>query len=130
MKESRSTEQTVVIQARLAGMNEIIAADRNHWAKGAALKRSLTDLCRLHFLHAIGKGFEPITDKVDLFVTWFEPNRRRDPDNIYSGMKFILDGMIKAGAIKGDTQDYIGDINNHIEVDKKNSRIEITFRRC
>ena len=39
---------------------------------------------------------------VFLAIRWFEKTRRRDPDNVAFGIKFILDGMCKKGIIKND----------------------------
>lgn len=48
-------------------------------------------------------------------MTFVEPHRRRDPDNVYGGAKFILDGITErhgsrtygAGAIHDDSQRYM-----------------------
>ena len=38
----------------------------------------------------------------DITITWMETDRRRDPDNISSGIKFILDAFVHAGIIEND----------------------------
>jgi len=56
-------------------------------------------------------------------VTFFFPDRRRrDPDN-YS-VKFILDGLVKAGAIEDDSFEHLTVIKRG-EVDRENPRTEV-----
>jgi Holliday junction resolvase RusA-like endonuclease len=55
------------------------------------------------------KDIEPLNDELPIYldITWMEPNRRRDADNVQAGVKFILDGMVEAGFIPNDTQRYV-----------------------
>lgn len=46
----------------------------------------------------------PEFNKVVIIITWYEPDERRDPDNIMAGQKFILDGLVAAGTIPNDSQ--------------------------
>ena len=120
---------TVVIDGRLPGMNELIAKNRNSWQQGAESKFNNTQWCRLFFMNALRTGnLKPLKKKCDLYVVWYEPNRKRDPDNILAGLKFILDGAVKSGAIPDDSQKYIGEIHSVIRVDTKRPRVEITFK--
>lgn len=34
--------------------------------------------------------------------SWHEAHRRRDPDNIIAGTKFVLDGLVKVGVLEND----------------------------
>jgi len=67
----------------------------------------------------------PKFEKVVLIITWHEPDRRRDPDNIMGGQKFILDGLVMAGVIPDDSQKHIQGIVHRFGIDRKNPRIEV-----
>lgn len=67
--------------------------------------------------------------KTPLFlnITYYEPHKKRDLDNIASCKKFIFDGLQKAGKIKNDGWSEITGWNEKFKVDKNNPRIEIEF---
>ena len=62
-----------------------------------------------------------------LEIKWYEKNKRRDPDNVFSAIKYILDSLVEAGVFPNDGQKQVAGIINWIKVDKKNPRIEITI---
>jgi len=110
------------IEGRFPGMNEIVTAakrGRGRYQPYAEMKKYYTllayrEACKLG-------GY----DKIKITFKWYEPNSRRDIDNICAGAKFILDGMVKAAVIKDDSQRYVKGIEHHFFVDNKNPRIEI-----
>lgn len=56
-------------------------------------------------------------DKVWLEFHWTVKNNRRDPDNIASAAKFIMDGMLKAQMIQEDNLIYIqSPITHHYHI--------------
>jgi len=88
------------IPGRLEGLNGLIAANRSSPYRGARAKRSNTDLCAWAIRAAKLKPVEhyPVT----IWIRWTEPNAKRDPDNVASAKKFILDGLQTAGIIQND----------------------------
>lgn len=60
-----------------------------------------------------------------LKITWYEPNRRRDVDNVVFGVKFILDELVACGIIPNDSQKYVNQITNGVYCDSNNPRIEV-----
>ena len=109
------------IPGRLPGLNEIIEAAKSHYAKYSTEKKEYTEKVAWLAKQARLPKFE----KAYLVITWFEPDRRRDPDNIMAGQKFILDGLVAAGAIPNDSQKYIQGIVHRFRVDKRNPRVEV-----
>ena len=110
------------IEGRLPGLNEIIEAAKQGKGKYqpyALMKEKYTEM-----IAWIAKKL-PSYEKVALVITWYEPNSRRDPDNIMAGQKFILDGLVQAGAIPNDSQKYIAGIVHRFRVDKQNPRVEV-----
>ncbi len=122
---------TFTIPGRLPSVNELIRWDRIVGRRGrgrffGAIKRREAIY---HVWAYIKKSaILNIETPVDVKVTWFERDARRDYDNIASGIKFILDALVKAGVIKGDSRKWIPrPVDHHFAVDKKDPRIEVTL---
>ena len=107
------------IPGRLPGLNEIIDAAKRNPHEYARMKETCTAMVAW-----LAKKL-PRFEKVALVITWYEPDQRRDPDNIMAGQKFILDGLVAAGTIPNDSQRYIQGILHRFRVDKQNPRIEV-----
>ena len=66
----------------------------------------------------------PVVLKYD----FYEPNRRRDLDNISSfAIKVIQDALVKTEVIKNDGWSEIIGFNTQFYIDKDNPRIEVTI---
>lgn len=107
------------IPGRLPGLNEIIAAAKSHFGQYAKMKEVNTTA-----IAWMAKAL-PKYEKVELVITWYEPDRRRDPDNVMAGQKFILDALVLAGVITNDSQRYIAGITHRFDVDPNKPRIEV-----
>lgn len=64
---------------------------------------------------------------VSLDVAWYEPDRRRDRDNVETGIKFILDALKKCGRIPNDTRRFVRDIRHRVLVDRANPHVSVTI---
>jgi Holliday junction resolvase RusA-like endonuclease len=111
----------LTIPGRLPGLNEITDAARGNRYASAKMKKEYTELVAW----CAKAARLPRMEKIDLAITWYEPNKRRDKDNIMAGQKFILDGLVQAGVIANDGWKQIGDITHRFRVDKANPRIEV-----
>ena len=113
----------IEIPGRLPSLNDIIEAakkGRGKYQPYAIMKEQYTS-----DIGWLAKKL-PAYERVDIIITWYEPDRRRDPDNISGGgTKFILDGLVAGGAIKNDSQRYVNSISHRFEVDRENPRVEI-----
>lgn len=110
------------IPGRLPGLNEIIDAakqGKGRYQPYALMKEKYTEM-----ITWLAKKL-PTYERVALIITWHEPDRRRDPDNIMAGQKFILDALVQAGVIPNDSQKYIQGILHRFDVDRKNPRVEV-----
>ena len=110
------------IPGRLPGLNEIIEAAKQ--GKGKYQPYAMMKEYYTTMIGWLAKKLPPY-EKVALVITWYEPDRRRDPDNIMAGQKFILDGMVAAGTIPNDSQKHIKGIIHRFAVDRKNPRVEV-----
>ena len=114
--------EKLVIQGKLPGMNEIIKADRANRFKGGEMKNTYTQLVKIE---AIKQCCQKFADKVYIMINYYEPDNRRDDDNVHAGAKFILDGLKAAGIIIDDRRKYVALKQNPVMVDSKNPRIEV-----
>jgi Holliday junction resolvase RusA-like endonuclease len=114
---------TFTIPGQLPGMNEIIKAAKSHFGSYSKMKKDCSDLI-ICSLTSMGMN-EKYKCQVDVNITWHCANKRRDPDNIMAGTKFILDALQVSGVIKNDNWNGIRRIAHEITLDRKNPRIEV-----
>ena len=75
-------------------------------------------------------GWKAPDGTVAIGLTWVEKDRRRDQDNVTSGQKFLLDGLVEAGVIRDDSQRYVPQPSvNRIATDKDNPGVWVHIRR-
>jgi len=112
-----------IIYTRYPSLNEYTSANRSNKYKGSSMKRS----CQHEAYLAIRQAkLKPIGKyPIRLKITWYEPNKRRDIDNIVYAVKWIADSLVEAKIIPDDSQKYIVGIENHVLVDSNNPRIEV-----
>ena len=91
----------IEIPLKLPSLNDYIDLCRTNPYKAAKFKKDIEAQIAL-FLQ-MPKLEKPI--RIDF--TWIEPDYRRDPDNIASAKKFILDAMVKKGKLKNDSRKYV-----------------------
>lgn len=65
-------------------------------------------------------------DKVYVNLVWFEKNKKRDPDNIASFIKFIFDALQKGEVLKNDGWNEIIGWENKFEIsDKRGVKVRL-----
>lgn len=115
---------TFTIPGRLSGLNEYIAAERTNRYTAAKIKKSEM----AHVYHSIGKA-PKLRPPVWIDYCFFEPNRRRDKDNIAGwAHKVIQDALIQHHVIENDGWAHIAGWTDYFFVDRKNPRIEVTVK--
>lgn len=116
----------LTIHGTLPGLNEIIAATNRHRYVGSTVKKLHT---RAVFALARNVQAPALEGPVDVVFDWIEPNRRRDPDNIRAGAKFVLDGLVTAGVLGNDSRRWIRSIGDRYpEPDPVNPRVVVTLQ--
>ncbi len=125
--------QMLTIQGRLPGLNEILnaaKADHGHPNSKGYRWNPYGDM-KKKWLHWITPFFKKAHIKpmahCHASFKWFEPDRRRDPDNIVAGMKFIFDAMVAEKLLPNDGWKQIHGFDHTFEVDPENPRVEVTF---
>lgn len=103
---------------KLPTLNEYINAERGDRMAAANMKKKVTNSIMVESLN-----FRNLIDPnivYDIELLWETANNRIDPDNIFFGVKFILDGVVKAGILKSDGRKNIRNIYNKIETTGQN----------
>lgn len=114
--------QEFVIPGRPPGLNDYTAACRGCAVAGEKMKHKAQDAVRSAIRAA---GLKPMSAPVDVRITWYEKNRRRDKDNIRFGVKFILDALVAERVIENDNWGWVRAIAAEYRVDKANPRIHV-----
>ncbi|MCY4128968.1 MAG: Holliday junction resolvase [Gammaproteobacteria bacterium] len=121
---------TIRIPFALPTLNEIIdlAGSVHHHRSGKRFvsynksKQQLTaDIAKIA-IPQVDVAPEP---PVFVSCRWLCGNRRVDPDNIAAGKKFILDGFVKAGILKGDGWKHIGGFADTFEIGEPGVVVEL-----
>jgi Holliday junction resolvase RusA-like endonuclease len=108
------------IKGRLDGLNEYVEACRRNKYEANEMKRMNQRIVRAGI-----NEFTRFDRPVSVHIAWYEPNARRDVDNIAFAVKFILDEMVRCGILENDGQKHVKKITHEVLVDKKNPRIEV-----
>lgn len=120
-------EYKLRLPMKLRSMNEYITACRKNPQEGARMKRidqKAVEWCITNQLRGIR-----LKKPVSMVYRWYEPNRKRDKDNISSyGRKVIQDGLVNCHVIQNDGWNCITGFSDEFYVDKKSPRIEVILK--
>lgn len=117
-------EYLLIIPGTLNNLNDYIAAERANRHKGAKMKADNGNIVAVAIRKCL-RGVK-IEKPVEMHYFWYEPNKRRDKDNISSfGRKVIQDALVSAGVLKDDGWKHVVGFSDRFEVDKNNPRIEV-----
>ena len=112
----------ITIPGELPALNEIIDKSKAHHMAYASLKKDATNLVQY------AANNLPQMNRIELDITYYCKNRRKDPDNIAAAKKFILDGLVKAEVISNDGWKEVAGWKERWERDKDNPRVEVEIK--
>ena len=113
---------TLIIDGTLAGLNEYTKACRGNRYSGAKMKKDNEAIIKSYIFL---QGIKPLKGRVKLAFRWYEPNRKRDLDNICFAKKFILDALVASGIIEADSWRCVVGFTDEFFMDKENPRREV-----
>lgn len=114
----------LIIPGRLAGMNEYTEQNRRNKYAGASMKAK--EQARVEWAVRGQIKTKKLNPPVNLAYTYYEPNKRRDKDNISAfAHKVVQDALTKTGLLENDGWAEIGNFSDEFFVDKENPRIEV-----
>jgi len=99
------TEFTIPFE--ICDLNTYIAAERINRFKAAKVKKELTESLGWYC-----KKLNLAECQYDIEIEWTTKDKRKDSDNIFFGVKFILDAMVKVGTLKNDSYRFVRNISN------------------
>ena len=124
----------IVIPGQMPNLNDYLSAERIKFktmygktnTKGNEMKQKWTHYSIVYIRKSV-RGLK-IEKPVKLYYKFYEPNVKRDLDNIASfAMKVIQDSLVKAGVLQNDGWKWIKGFDCEFDVDARNPRIEITI---
>ena len=115
------------IYGRLDGLNEYVRACRNSKYGANSMKKKNQKMVEVAVLNALRSGelTKPNKFPIGLKINWYEPNKRRDIDNVQFAVKFILDALVEMKVIPNDSRTYVDSIINQVDSDKQMPRIHV-----
>jgi Holliday junction resolvase RusA-like endonuclease len=114
---------TFVIDGQLPNLNEYTRACRANKYVGAKMKKEAEERICWHIKQQIPETHYDVV--VCLNFRWYEPNKKRDLDNICFAKKFILDALVSSGTIKADGWQGVAGFTDEFFIDKEKPRIEV-----
>lgn len=116
----------LIIQGEMTDLNTYINSERRNRFIAAKIKKEETERV---FWECRSQKLSLITKPSYFIFTWFLKDKRKDPDNVSSlGRKFILDGLVRAGILFDDGQEYVKGFVDVFKIDKEHPRVEITTK--
>lgn len=122
----------ILIPGQMPNLNDYLSAERIRFrtysgktnTKGNELKKKWTDYSIIYIRKSV-KCLK-IQKPVKLNYKFYEPNMKRDLDNIASfAMKIIQDSLVKANVLSNDGWSWIKGFTCEFYISKENPRIEL-----
>lgn len=115
----------LLIPGELPTLNEYVGAIARNRYVGGSMKRVHTDIV---YYHCREQKLSVCTKPVHITFKWFMKNKKKDIDNVAFAKKFILDGLVKAGVLYNDTQEWVTGFTDEFAIDKENPRVEVLVK--
>ena len=129
--ETHKQSNMFKIPFRLPSYNEYIRECRANKDKGAQFKKDVESGIIYAIKKAVAnKELQSIEKSCEIYIHWYEENKRRDVDNVQSGQKFILDALVQCGILKDDGRKYVKNIHHRIYDNKGNSFVIVRIVVC
>ena len=127
-------EQGFFIPGPLPGFNEMEAARGLGKRTGKRRPNRYNDLKRkwenLICIEITRHRIKPVIVRAELEFYWCEPDKRRDPDNIAAGKKFILDALVLSGVLPKDSQRWVKKLSDEfVEPNPKDPGVCVVIRQ-
>jgi len=120
-------EYSFEIDSKLPSLNDYLHVCKHSQGYSRTFKQNTDDLI----------GWELKRQKLDKiriskpiigYITYIEPRRSRDVDNVYSASKYIFDGLQKMNVIENDNPTHLVDVKSNVIYDKNCTRGKVLVR--
>lgn len=122
-------EYRFVIKGKLPGLNDYLKAERS-FSKKHSCGNDMKQENQMLICNAIRTQLKRLTITSPVYIQYhfYEPNRKRDLDNIAGvAHKFIQDALVKCGVLENDGWNNIVGFSDNFSIDRHNPRIEVTI---
>jgi len=116
----------LTIYGKLSGLNDYTRACRSNRFVGAKMKVDAEMIITSHIQEQIPDVHFDGT--VELKFRWYEPNKKRDLDNVCFAKKFILDALVANRTIVADGWKGVVGFTDQFFIDSEFPRIEVEIR--
>ena len=116
----------IKIGTPLITLNEYIKIERGNRYAAAKKKKDITASVSKRVLF-YGLSL-PKDKKFDVHFIWIKPNNRADHDNIAMAKKFVLDGIVKSGALQNDSPKFIRNFTDKFILDRTQNFISCVVK--
>lgn len=114
---------TLIIEGTLVNLNDYTKACRTNRFVGNEMKEKTEARISIHIREQLtGMHFN---EPVRLSFRWYEPNKRRDLDNICFAKKFILDALVKNNVLVDDGWRWVKGFTDDFFIDRERPRVEV-----
>jgi Holliday junction resolvase RusA-like endonuclease len=122
-KEPRKKKVRLIIPGTLIGFNQYSNLERRN--RHLAAQKKAEEESRIILAAKPKLNGMRFKRPVVMHYTWFEPDRRRDKDNIAFARKFVQDALVKSGVLNGDGWRDIEGFSDEFHLDAKYTRVEV-----
>lgn len=127
LRSSGEVSYKLVIPGRLHSLNQYIDSSRRNQYAGAKMKRDDQHIVEWHIRSQL-RGVH-IHKPVWMYYTFYEPNKKRDHDNVSSfARKVCQDALVTCKVLENDGWGCVTGYTDSFDVDKKNPRIEVVIK--
>lgn len=120
--EMRITRKGFVNINELCDLNNYINVERSNRIGASKVKKQMGVIVSQY----CNKLDLPKDTQFDVECIWTTKDKRKDSDNIFFAVKFILDGVVTSGQLQGDGYRYIRNIS-HKRLIGKEEQVEVIF---
>ena len=116
--------ELITIPGTFPNLNRIIDVAKQHRAAYAELKRTYT------YAVAITAKDQrtPVQNyPCSIHIDWYCKDRRTDPANIAAGKKMIINGLVAAGIIEGNSWAQIHGLSDNFFIDAEHPRVVVSI---
>ena len=113
---------TLIIEGMLPNLNDYTKACRGNRFAGAKMKKDVECNITCFIKKQLKTQFN---GSVRFAFRWYEPNKKRDLDNICFAKKFILDALVTNGIIEADGWRCVKGFTDDFFIDLDDPRIEV-----
>ncbi len=117
-----SKRATLIISGTLPNLNDYTKACRSNKFAGSQMKKKVEQYISFYIETQLKTHFR---GSVKLSFRWYEPNMKRDLDNICFAKKFILDALVTNGIIEADGWRCVKGFTDDFFIDLDDPRIEV-----